>query len=167
MGQAKNRGSYEDRVANAKTKKKVKARMVGAFYKENTDQGFGMHISNQTFDQEVVDLLCEAVEEAKPAYAEWLIDDHLTKEELAALLLEQIENDLCPTLNLFFYGTKLHPTTGLRTKEIDFFRKEDRDAFSLLSVFFMNVSWLTENGFLENDNFNGMLYAYEMSNEAA
>lgn len=139
------------------TKQPLRLVSIGAFYKEDTEVGYGWI----TETPHLVQTLCECVNRAREAYKQWMEDEKLTKRELANILIEQTETEICPRLNLKAFGTTRHPNGPGPGIEVETDFSEEKEYFVLMQLFFMNVSWLVENGFIRNDNWNGMSYMYE------
>ena len=130
---------------------------ICAFYKANQDDGFG-------FDVGCVPGLVPHVEEmlsnVDANYAEMMKDLNWS-EDYTALQLKRQLDEIIPLLNSRIYGQPTNPSvieTLVRgSVEIDF-SKWSQDETAALTIFLMNVQWLESHGYLEVDNFNGMMF---------
>lgn len=129
---------------------------IGAFYKHNQDNGFGICLNRHQVG-ELVDYIHAGCAGTELAYSREIAEKFHSRESFVKFLFAQL--DVCVSeLNMECFGTPTQPPviTSVSKSLSDF----SKDVITYLTLFFMNVHWLTENGYIQNDNYNGMQFVY-------
>ena len=160
MGQAKNRKAEIMQLKTNPLLKDTVLTVFGTHYKSDQDLGWSITLTNKQFGPRgfngTLPVFKKMIEDIASNY-----DKHIgvepawpNKEETAVDLFNQL-NDLVRIINTKLYGTETQPNAGFTTNA------NIMPALQEILCFMANVVWLTKNGYLANDNYNGTQYGYE------
>ena len=167
MGQAKNRKAEIDAL---KTNPKVNPLLkdttltaLGAHYKSDDDYGWSITVTDKLFGPNGLSgnltQFNSLIETMVSGYKQHIGIEPVWPNEvvMAEDLLKQTEA-LVRFINTELYGSEIQPNAGL-TKNNNI-----APILEEIIIFMANVLWLTRNGYLTNDNYNGMYYCYRSYN---
>jgi hypothetical protein len=149
MGQAKNRKAAISALkANGPKSRSIV--MLGAFYKDDQDDGVSMAFNT--------------LQDPKPGFTKFLYDnlivvknDMMAEVKSGEISVDWIWDQLKEAIDAFnirAFGSAVRPQKSMREVDI-------APVMDLIIVIMGNIWILTELGEIQNDDFNGMMFAYQ------
>ena len=140
---------------------------VAIWYKNDMPGGFALSMKNNTSDThskvERSNEMIRTMEEGDAFIDNWMIGDNLTVHQMSQLLIEELECELIPTMNKHMYASPIRPDErGVNDC--------NQGKWEMTSEFWNNwmeamvrISWLIDNGAIEDDRNNGVDCCYHTS----
>lgn len=160
MGQAKARKEEINKLKLNPRKLKLKLIALGAFYKNDQEDGFAVCIESGKFGQAGLDAIATSVTECATEEAKmfnsgnWAyFDDATTKEEA----VKNITDQLVTAMRIFNTENKINRKVKTSSNEI--LPTSNQEMIVTMS----NIQLLEVVGELKSDNFNGMVYQNEIT----
>ena len=128
---------------------------IGAYYRDDKDDGFGLTFSIADAGQHVVTVFHDMVQDAFDGAERERQELGQSVERFGKDLLAQTTEDIIPWINTHLHGTPTQPLPGGFEMDLS-----DEELLKMVSVFFMNINWLSHYKLITDDNHNGMTFSY-------
>ena len=125
--------------------------LFGAYYKGDTDEGFGFSFSKETcptVDIEMIEHMASIVERFTEGVCQDIINGEISKQEAIAAAWDMLKHNI-RQFNLDTFGQETQPDTGHVIGNVD---------LRLVLPVFCDIHFLQEMGEITVDNQNGMYY---------
>jgi hypothetical protein len=125
----------------------------GAYYKGDTDEGFGFSFSKETcptVDMDMIKQMAGIVERFTEGVCQDIINDEISKQEAIAASWDSLKHNI-RQFNLDTYGQETQPEFGHAIGNVD---------MRLVLPVFCDIHFLQEMGEIPVNNQNGMHYGY-------